>query len=478
MTTQATDRPTDIITDAHLTGPFAPVVDEVDVAGLEVSGELPADLAGTYLRNGPNPRFAPIGSYVYPLDGDGMVHRVTIDSGTARYDNKFVRTAMVVEEERAGHALWGGLMSPTRPGADQVGPALAGTIRRTPDINVVRHGGHLLALAECQPPYDLDDRLDTVGPFTFDGKLPGGICAHPKIDPVTGEMLVFCYRFEAPFLTWTSIGRDGVARPMRAVDGVERPSMIHDMAITPRYVVLVVAPLYFNPRAALSGGSLMSWEPEHGTRIALIPRDGGPVRWLHDEAFWVWHTANAHDVDGPDTAGQGAAGPVVLDYVEWANPGLVGPGTMARPHLARAVLDPAAGTVRRKQLDDTPIEFPRVDDRLIGRPHPVNAFAVMTGRPHPHPGCHDGLAWHDTRTGTVVQWRPDDLAVGEPVFAPDPRSDAPDRGWWITFTTRFSTGTSSMVVIPAADPASGPVAEIRMPVRVPLGLHGSWLPAS
>ena len=122
MSTQAMDRPTDIITDSHLTGPFAPVVDEVDVAGLEVLGELAADLAGAYLRNGPHPRFAPIGSYVYPLDGDGMMHRVTIEGGQARYDNKFVRTAMVVEEERAGHALWGGLMSPTRPGADEVGP--------------------------------------------------------------------------------------------------------------------------------------------------------------------------------------------------------------------------------------------------------------------------------------------------------------------------------------------------------------------
>ena len=183
----------------------------------------------------------------------------------------------------------------------------------------------------------------------------------------------------------------------------------------------------------------------------------------------MWHSANAHDVD--DT--------VVLDYVEWSRPDLIVPGgSPARSHLARAVLDPAAGTVHREQLDDTAIEFARIDDRLIGRAQPVSAVAVHTGRPQPHPGCHDGLAWHDTRTGTVVQWHPDDLAVGEPVFAPDPRSDAPDRGWWITFTTRFSTGTSAMVVIPAADPAAGPVAEIRMPVRVPLGLHGSWLPVS
>jgi carotenoid cleavage dioxygenase-like enzyme len=105
-----------------------------------------------------------------------------------------------------------------------------------------------------------------------------------------------------------------------------------------------------------------------------------------------------------------------------------------------------------------------------------SAFAVRTGRPQPHPDCRDALAWHDTRTDTIVRWEPTHLAVGEPAFAPDPRSDAPDRGWWLIFATRFSTGESSLLVIPAADPAAGPVATVRMPVRVPLGLHGNWLP--
>jgi carotenoid cleavage dioxygenase-like enzyme len=50
------------------------------------------------------------------------------------------------------------------------------------------------------------------------------------------------------------------------------------MALTPRFVVLVSEPLYFDVHAAVSGGSLLAWRPEDGTRIALVPRDGGPVR--------------------------------------------------------------------------------------------------------------------------------------------------------------------------------------------------------
>jgi hypothetical protein len=36
-----------------------------------------------------------------------------------------------------------------------------------------------------------------------------------------------------------------------------------------------------------------------------------------------------------------------------------------------------------------------------------------------------------------------------------------------------STEATAMVVITAADPATGPIVEIHTPVRVPLGLHGS-----
>ena len=463
----APHRPAPVVPGPHLTGPFAPVVDEVDVADLEVVGELPVDLDGAYVRNGPNPRFSPIGSYVYPLDGDGMLHRITLREGRARYDNRFVRTPMVLTEERAGHAIWpGGSTSAWRPGADEVGAALAGSDRQLPDINVVRHHGTLLALAESDVPYRMGPQLETLGDETFGDTVPAGICAHPKIDPVTGEMLAFAYSSRAPYLTWTTIAPDGRATTPRPVPGVDRPSMIHDMAITTRHVVLVVAPLYFDLEAAVRGGAVMSWQPEQGTRIAVIPRDGGPVRWYSDEAFWLWHTVNAHD------QGEG----VVLDYVEWADPGIFDDGSPREPRLARLTLDPTTGRVRRRILTDLTVEFPRVDDRFLGRAHSVSASVLRTGRELPHPGCWDGLAWYRTDTGAVARWTPDDVALGEPSFAPDPRSDAADAGWWLVLGTRFSTNRSHLYVLPAADPAAGPVATVRMPVRVPLGLHGAWLP--
>lgn len=462
----------DPATEPHLSGVFEPVVDEVDLTDLVVIGRLPDELDGTYVRNGPNPRFTPIGSYVFPLDGDAMVHAMTISGGRAGYSNRFVRTPALEVEEKAGRALWGGILSPLPTAAD-VGPELAGTRRDLPDINVVRHGGRLLALAESANPFCLGSDLSTLGRETFAGALPVGITAHPKIDPRTGEMVVFCYQLEAPHLTWSTIDRAGVVtRAATEVPGIDRPVMVHDMAITDRYIVLVLAPLFFDLQALQRGGSPLSWEPDKPTRIALVSRDGGAVRWAECDPFWMWHAANAFDLS--DATGDD--GRVVLDYVQWTTPGMDVSAPPPTGGFVRAVIDPRTGWISRDPLDDRPVEFPRIDDRSIGQRHDLVAVGAKTGRHELTSGAYDGLRFYTPSSGAAVDWSEGDLAVGEPAFAPRPGDASPSSGWWLTFAIDLVDRTSWFLVFPAADPGAGPVARIRLPVRVPLGLHGNWLP--
>ena len=467
--------PLDMATEPHLRGVFAPQVREVDTPELVIEGELPAEIEGDYIRNGPNPRFSPLGGYLYPLDGDGMLHRVQFRDGRARYTNRFVRTPGVIAEEAAGRALWPGITGfGYTPGPELVGPQLAHTTKDLPGINVVRHGGRLLALAESAPPFAISPELVTLERETFCGLLPAGITAHPKVDPVTGEMVVFCYGLQEPFLTWSVVGTDGIpARAQTAVEGISRPSMIHDMALTPTYVILVLGPFFFDIAAAMSTGSPMSWEPEHGTRIALIPRDGGPTRWLSTEAFWLWHTANAYDTVAVDGSPR-----VVLDYVEWTAPGGLVPGVTSTGSLARLTLNPASGAVTRDVLADRGMEFPRIDDRMLTAQHRQIGTSLKTGSRALPSGDADALGWYDTATGRFEVWPAGDLAVGEQTFVPRPGDPDPSHGWWITFATDRTDLTSRLLVLPASDPSAGPVATVLLPQRVPLGLHGAWLPAT
>ena len=454
--------PIDMAHHAHLSGVFAPQREEVDVRGLAVTVEIPADLHGSYLRNGPNPRFDPIGTYVYPLDGDAMVHRIELADGGARYTNRFVRTPMVVAEEKAGHAIWSGITDGYAPSEAEVGPDLAGTMRQLPDINIVRHGGRLMAMAEADLPYGLNPPdLATLARENCDGAIGVGSTAHPKIDPTTGELFIFNYEIEAPFLTWSVVNPDGtVSRPPTPVDGMDNSYMIHDMAITSTYLVIMVCPLVFDLAGVMSGGSLLDWRPDDGTRIALIPRDGGPVRWLHTDPFWVWHFANAYDDPGTD-------GGVIVDYVEWTYPnGFAHEASPSTSSLTRARIDPATGTVSRDAVISRDMEFPRIDDRLITKQHKHIAAA---GRGSSNPDALDGLWFFDPATGKEVCWNPN-VAVGEPIYLPGDEHD-----YWGAIGTDPTDMSSHFYILPADDSGSGPLATIHLPIRVPAGLHGAWL---
>jgi carotenoid cleavage dioxygenase-like enzyme len=97
-----------------LTGLFAPVSREITADEPPVIGEIPKDLEGVYLRNGPNPTLEPRGRYHW-FDGDGMVHAIAFHNGKATYRNRWLRTAGFAAEQEAGHAIWPGLMDRPDP---------------------------------------------------------------------------------------------------------------------------------------------------------------------------------------------------------------------------------------------------------------------------------------------------------------------------------------------------------------------------
>ncbi len=463
----------DPATNPHLSGRFAPVHREITAEVSAVEGEVPDDLVGAYLRNGPNPKFPPLGSYTYPMEGDGMLHGLWFEPGGVRYRNRWVTTNGLAAEERAGRALYGGLLTPAMVDPSRLGP--------DPDpgwptkldafINVVSHAGHLLALEEGLPAYEVTPQLETMARFDFDGGLPKGLCAHPKVDRRTGELVVFRYDVEEPFLTWAVVAADGtMAQPERAVNGVEHSCMIHDFVITEHHLVLVVSPAVFDVAALMAGGPLLSWQPGLGTRMAVIRRDGtGSTRWIETDAFWVWHFANAHE-DGNH---------IELSFPRWTLPGFLVPDAEDHGDYVRARLSPDAGTVSFDTLHAGPSEFPRIDDRRIGRP---NRFAIVTAATGQVqglvPGEHDALCRVDLESGQWTEHRTGG-AVGETIFAPrGGGSDDELDGYYLAYVNAVDQDSTSLWIWDAAEFPGPPRAKLHLPQRVPNGLHGNWFPAS
>ena len=429
----------------HLTGNHAPVDAETTAYDLPVTGELPPELTGWYVRNGPNPR-TPSAHW---FTGEGMLHGVRLAGGRAvRYRNRYVRNSSYADPERRPYRADG-----TRDLA--AGPA---------NTNVVRHAGRTFALVETSLPYEIactDDDLRTIGPYDFGGRLADSMTAHPKVCPATGELHFFGYgALTPPYVTYHRADADGeltVSRPLDASD-VPAHTMMHDFALTERYVVFMDLPVLFDPAKAGRGGMPYAFDPRHPARIGLLRRDRpyGAVRWFGIEPCYVFHVLNAHE---------DAAGRVVLHVVR--HPHLWWDGhPKAEAVLWRWTVHPAAGTVREQQLDDRPCEFPRIDERFTGREVRHGHVSDV--------GERGALIRYDlVNGGSVTHEFGPGRTPGEAVFVP--RGTAGD-GWLLVYVHDAATARTDLVVLDPADLAGPPVAVVHLPVRVPFGFHGAWLP--
>lgn len=453
----------------YLRGNYAPVADELDVADLEVTGEIPAALRGAYLRNGPNPAFVPIGKY-HVFDGDGMVHAVELADGRARYRNRWIASRGLAAERAAGHALYGGLSNWVMP--DPATIEAGGLMKNTANTNVVRHAGRILALMEGAPPTELTRELDTVGEYDFDGRLVGAMTAHPKWDPATGELLFFGYSPFPPFLRYHVVDRAGTL--VRSVDlDLPAPVMMHDFVVTDRHVVFFDLPAVFDAMAMMNGGDFISWRPDNGARIGILPRDGGSddVRWIEVDPFYVFHFLNAWDTP---------TGEVVVDGCRaWRMPTAFGDEELTEavvPTLHRWTIDPAAGAVTTEQLDDRAAEFPRLNMHRAGVENRYGYLGDATVW-ETTAVQFTGIVKYDLEAGSsIVHHFGDRCEGGEPVFAPDPDGTAEDDGWLMTFVYDRDTDASHLRIVDARDPSAPPVAQVHLPRRIPTGFHGNWLP--
>lgn len=441
----------------YLEGNFAPVPDEATALDLEVTGSLPPQLDGRYLRIGPNPLHADPATYHW-FTGAGMVHGVRLRDGRAEwYRNRFVRVGDVARD--LGDDDPGG---PVTEGADFA-----------PNTNVIGVGGRTLALVEAgAKPVELTDELDTVARFDFCGTLPHGYSAHPKVDPDTGELHACGYYWARDgVLEYTVASPDGRVTHRRDIEVPGGP-MVHDVSITERHTILYDLPVVFDLESAVSGALFpYAWSDDHPARIGVIDRavPDSPVRWFEVSPCYVFHALNAHDVD--DDRGRR----IVLDVVRHDrvfDAQRLSPDE-SEPTLWRWEVDLDRGTVRESQTSDVAMEFPRVDERRVGRPYrhgwATSAVGGFDGAEIIGVDPHDGT----TRRRAMGAGR----AAGEVVMVPASDDAAEDDGWLMTFVYDAATDRSELLLLDAADPEGDAVASVHLPRRVPFGFHGNWVPA-
>ena len=465
------------------TGNNAPSRVEADIFDLEIHGELPRELNGCWYRMTPDPQFPPLhGDDIY-LSGDGMISMFRFENGYVDYKSRYVRTERFLAERRARSALFGHYRNAFTDEA-----SVAGLDRTVANTSPIWHGGRLFATKEDGLPYEIDPvSLETKGRYDFDGRLKTlTVSAHPKIDPRTGELLFYGYEASGDGsrdMAFCVADKDG---RLVSEEWFEAPyaGMVHDFAITEDYAVFPIFPTIVDVDRLKAGGPHWMSDIAQDAWIAVVPRKGGVagIRWFKRPGGQFFHVINAWN--------EGET--ITLDLcVAQMNPFPFIPdvsGMAYDPRLAATL--PSRWTLDLSRNDDhvgegPPVSFvpgdvPRVDDRRIGQTYrqswmgmvdptramrmsgPVGAGFNMVGR-------------LDMQTGETDAWYGgDDDTFQEPQFIPTGPGELD--GYVVSVIEKHAEHRSDVGVFRAGKMADGPVAVIRLPLRLRGAVHGCWTP--
>jgi carotenoid cleavage dioxygenase-like enzyme len=143
------------------------------------------------------------------------------------------------------------------------------------------------------------------------------------------------------------------------------------------------------------------------------------------------------------------------------------------------------GETREGMIDETNTEFPTINSHMTGRKTRYSFNQVI---PVPQEGslegrCQtfNGLLRYDLETGATQRYDYGDGVYGSeaPVAAAHGQAGAKDetRAYPVMFTTDSNDWTSYCLIFDAAD-ITAPIARVKIPRRISIGFHTTWVDGS
>ncbi|KAF2207351.1 hypothetical protein CERZMDRAFT_51239 [Cercospora zeae-maydis SCOH1-5] len=347
----------------YLSGNFAPIQQTLPLTPCTYTGSIPEELAeGEYIRNGSNPvSNDDLGRDSHWFDGDGMLSGVSFTKNehtgdvTPEFVNQFVLTDLYLNALGSDK-----LRVPILPSiATLVSPFvsfiwvtfrilrtillvllshLPGSKQKIKKIsvantNVIYHDGRALATCESGPPMRIQlPGLETVGWYngvsaegepedegqTTDKTLghDGGLIsfmrewttAHPKVDPVSKEMLLYHASFAPPYVQYSVIPQASASDATNGkrlvnvgIPKVSGAKMMHDFGVSSQHTIIMDLPLTLDPINQLKGLPTVHYDATKPSRFGIFPRHfPEETQWFETDGCCIFHTANSWDDVEPD----------------------------------------------------------------------------------------------------------------------------------------------------------------------------------
>ena len=440
---------------------------EADVYDCEVWGEIPSDIEGTFYRMQCDFDYRPPkNEWMTGFNGDGHISRFRFANGSVDYKGRYVRTARLMTERKARKRLFGVYRNPYTDD-----PSVHDIDRSAANTHQYWHGGKLFVLKEDSRPWTVDPHtLETLGPWDFHGKYTAKtMSAHPKIDPVSGEMIA--YGYEAKGILTTDIAVYTVNPKGKITKEVWLKSpylgIIHDIAITQKHVLIPVIARTTSLERLKSGEPMWEWNGSLPTMVGVLPRDGEAkdVRWYKGPSRNTLHFLNATDrgskitMELPTSSGERDAS-----------------------QIRRWTFDLSSkdDAFQEEVVSTTSGFLPRMDDRFLSLDY---RYAYLSSRDSSGdakgPPRMNVLQRLDVHTGEISQCAAEPAhGLQEAMFVPRKNAKGEGDGYVMAIASNYESMTSDLLITDAQQMDHGVIATVKLPFRLRSGTHTNWYPQS
>lgn len=445
---------------------------DADVYDCEVWGQIPTDIRGTFYRMQCDFDYRPPkNEWMTGFNGDGHISRFRFHDGSVDFKGRFVRTARIMAERKERKRLFGVYRNPFTDD-----PSVAHINRSAANTHTYWHGGKLFVLKEDSLPYHVDPHtLETLGDWNFHGKYTAQtMSAHPKIDPVTGEMIAYGYEAKGILTKDIAVYTINPAGKVTKEVWLQSPylGIIHDIAITQKHVIIPVIARTSSLERLKAGEPMWDWDGSLPTMVGILPRDGEAkdVRWFKGPSRNTLHFLNATDrgnkvtMELPTSSGERDASQIR----RWTFD-----------------LDSKSDAFQEEVVSTTPGFLPRMDDRYLSLDYRYAfissrvAAAGASASADPRAPATQVVQRLDVKTGDIKQCAVEGkIALQESCFVPRANSKNEGDGYVMTIASNFDTMSSDMIITDAQHLEDGVIATVKLPFRLRSGTHTNWYPQS